>query len=106
MATENLLIENRLRKCIQTIEAESHVNRIESYKDARRRGNAQQRPPRIKRARPWTVSSSRQRTVSPEGATISIAQIFEDAVSAGASLTSLNTAGTGRLEARFVLVSQ
>jgi hypothetical protein len=51
MAAENLLIENRLGKCIQTIEAESHVNRIESHKDARRRRNAQQRPPRIKRAR-------------------------------------------------------
>jgi len=40
MATEYLLIENGLRKCIQTIEAESHVNRIQSYKYARRRRDA------------------------------------------------------------------
>ena len=51
MSAENLLIENRLRERIQTVEAESHINRIESHENARRRRDAQQRPPRISRAR-------------------------------------------------------
>jgi hypothetical protein len=52
------------------------------------------------------MSSSRQRTVIPDGATISIAQILFGGAAGGASLTSLNAIGTGRFEAPFVFVSQ
>jgi hypothetical protein len=84
---------------MQTIKAESHVDRIECYEYARGRRNAQHRPPRIKRTRSRIASASRQRIVSPEAATTSIAQAFAGDVSDAASLISLNTTGTGRLEA-------
>jgi hypothetical protein len=52
------------------------------------------------------VSSSRQRIVNPDGATISIAQALDGDDSGAASLISLNVIGTGKFEARFALVSQ
>jgi len=106
MPAEDLLFEHCFRKSIQTIKAEPHVHGLESDEYPRGRRDAQHRPLRINRTRSWTVSSSRHRIISPNGATISIAQSFDGDASGAASLISVNVIGTGRLRACFAFVSQ
>ncbi len=105
MPTEDFLVEDGLSQRVQTIEAEPHIHRIQCYEHTRGRRNAQRRVPRSNRFTTLAGRGSRQRTVRPERATTSIAHGLDGVVGKGASLTSRNTTGAGRLAARLAFVS-
>jgi hypothetical protein len=105
MPAENFLVENRLHKSIETVEAESQIYRCKRDKYAGCRRNAQHCLTPASFAMSWTVNCSRQRIVKPDGAMISIFHPVAEALSWDASFTSLNKTGTrtGRFETRFAL---
>ena len=105
VAAERILREHRLYIGIEPVEGLAHVNRTQCDENTRRRRKAEHVQPRSSSARSRTASVSRQRTVRPDGPTTSIAQGLVGFVVGGSSLTSLNTTGIGRFEARFAFAS-
>ncbi len=73
MATQRILCEYGLHMRIEPIETAPHIHGRECHKNARCRRQTQHRVSLSSRARSRTGSSSRQRTVRPDGETISIA---------------------------------
>jgi hypothetical protein len=105
VATERILRKYSLHMSIEPIETAPHVDRSERHKNACCRRQAQHRGSLSSRARSLTGSASRQRTVSPDGATTSMAQGLFGSVAGGTSMTSLNTTGTGKFKDRFAFFS-
>jgi hypothetical protein len=88
MTAQNILVENRLDKGIQAVEAESHIYRGKSDENTSGRREAQHGPPRSSRIKLWMGSSSRQRIISPEGVITSIAHVGVADASGAANLIS------------------
>jgi hypothetical protein len=105
VTAQNILGENRLDKSIQAVEAKSHVYWSKSNENTSGRRDAQHRPPPSRRIKLCMGSASRQRIVSPEGETNSIAHGIAADVSGIANLTSWNATGTGKFAERFAFFS-
>ena len=85
---------------VQTIESLPHVDRAQRHEDTRCWRNTQHARPRRSMARSSTDNPSRQRSVTPSGATTSIAHPGDEAAARGGeTLTSRNTTAGTRLGA-------
>ena len=106
MPAQRILRQDCLHICIEAIETAPHIYRHERYEDTGCRRHAQHHDSPNSFIKSDIGSASRQRMVSPDGATNSIAHVSFALNDGGITITSLNAMGAGGLGEDFVFLSQ